>query len=137
MTKLTHIKTVEQGRAAFAHEKVKEAKSKLQKPAEYKSYVRKFPSLVKTNGLAAALAFAYAKKKSNGWALISEQIGQWLAQDEKQLVKINPGRSLVEEVIAIESSATYRAVTNEVLALFTWLRRFAEGMIEGEADSAE
>ena len=36
-----------------------------------------------------------------------------------------------------QNSNEYRAITNEVMALFTWLRRFAEGLIEGEEETQD
>jgi len=41
---------------------------------------------------------------------------------------------LTDKIIHLKSPE-YRAVTNEVLALFNWLKRFADGMIEGEEEN--
>jgi len=87
---------------------------------DYKSYVKKIPMMILNNGLGATFAFIYSKKKEgNAYKLIYNQIQEWL--------KAN--KDLVEWIINQESQE-YRATTNEVLALFNWLKRFADGMIE-------
>lgn len=135
MSEINTIKGLEQGRAKFAYEKVLEG-NKIKKRKEYKAYVRKIPTLVKTNGLGETFAFVKAKKVKKAeeidkaayaYYLIYDQTSQWLK--EKELLK--PDMDLVEWIISL-NSPTYRAVTNEVLSLFKWLSRFSEGLIEGE-----
>ena len=126
------MKGLEQGRASFCYEKVIEAKNKLGDNAtDYKSYVKKAPMYIKTNGLGAALAFMKAKgKDGNAWSLIYQQITEWIENDTKALINTG-GEDLVKTVVSLETP-DYRALTNEVLALFNWLRRFAEGLIKGD-----
>ncbi|NLX87352.1 MAG: type III-B CRISPR module-associated protein Cmr5 [Clostridiales bacterium] len=130
--KVTVMKGLEQGRASFCYEKVIEAKNKLGDNAtDYKSYVKKAPMYIKTNGLGAALAFMKAKgKDGNAWSLIYQQITEWIENDTKALINTG-GEDLVKTVVSLETP-DYRALTNEVLALFNWLRRFAEGLIKGD-----
>ena len=130
--KVTVMKGLEQGRASFCYEKVIEAKNKLGDNAtDYKSYVKKAPMLIKTNGLGAALAFMKEKgKDGNAWSLIYQQITEWIENDTKALINTG-GEDLVKTVVSLETP-DYRALTNEVLALFNWLRRFAEGLIKGD-----
>ena len=88
--------------------------------------------MIKTNGLGATLAFAMSKSKDgNTWALVYNQVSEWLQRAENQYLINNQSGELSEIIIGLKSRQ-YRAVTNEVLALFNWLRRFAEGLIEGE-----
>jgi len=110
-----------------------EEKEKLQYyTSDYKSYVKKIPTMIQTNGLSATLAFMYSKGKT--YAIIYEQIEIWLKNERK--LKRN-SEELVKWVIALDSSK-YKYITNEVMALFMWLRRFAEGMIEkGNDDGKE
>lgn len=139
--KPTKRMTLEQGRAAKAY-RFAEAGAKLSKKKEYKSYVKKLPMLIKTNGLGAAMAFIFAKGSKNGlpktsepWGLIYSQIEEWLMEDEKckrNLIKVEKNRLAYS--LTLMDSYTYRAVTIEVLALLTWVRRFAEALIAGEAD---
>ena len=120
---------LENGRADFAY-KAAESGSKLSKPKEYKSYVKKIPMLIKTNGMGATFAFIFSKKKNrNAYELIYKQVSEWFKKEE------NPFQfefsDFTEELCKMDSQQ-YRAITNETLALFSWLRRFAEGLIEGE-----
>jgi CRISPR-associated protein Cmr5 len=121
---------LEQGRAQKAYDAVKgfvddhKGSSDLD---EYKSYSKKFPMMVKTNGLGPALAFIKSKRKK-AYEQIYSDITNWLKDDFKNLVNLSE-TDLLEAVVSIEDSANYRAITNEVLAFMNWHRRFAEGMI--------
>lgn len=122
---------LENGRADFAY-KCAEEGSELDKKTrkEYKSHVKKIPMLIKTNGLGATFAFIFSKKKNgNAYELIYKQVSEWFKKDE------NPFKfefkDFTKELCEMDSQQ-YRAITTETLALFTWLRRFAEGLIEGE-----
>jgi CRISPR-associated protein Cmr5 len=127
---------LEQGRAAFAYE-CAEVGGKLEKCKEYKSYVKKMPMLIKTNGLGAAVAFAFAKgckdgnpdTNKNPWGLLYSQIENWLK--EKAIIEFNTN-GLAKKLTEIPSS-DYRAATVEVLALLNWMKRFADALIAGEA----
>lgn len=131
----TTIKGLEQGRAKFAYECAEQILKELQE--SYRSHVKSFPMLVKTNGLGAALAFLFSKKdKEHGvYKMVGNNIVNWLKKDKKYknygLEKLSDLKSLTEGVVGI-NSPEYRALTIEVLAFFTWLRRFAEGLIEGD-----
>ncbi|MGE4518022.1 MAG: type III-B CRISPR module-associated protein Cmr5 [Desulfobacteraceae bacterium] len=136
------ISGLEQGRAKFAYEcakegslldKKKEYKDKNDKSKEYKAYTKKIPMLIKTNGLGAT--FAFMLSKGGTYEFIGEQILDWLKADEKGLLPsdqiINSFEKLNNYIIS-EDSSKYRMITIEVLAFFSWLRRFAEGLIEGD-----
>lgn len=58
--KMSLQKTLEQGRAKFAYQSAEDG-SKIAKRKEYKSYVKKIPMLIKTNGLGAALSLLKPK----------------------------------------------------------------------------
>lgn len=114
---------------------------------KYKSYVKKVPMMILNNGLGATFAFIYSKRKKenkqnrqagveenpkNAYDLIYSQINQWLQKSH-----INkPSNELMEWTIHLKSS-DYRATTNEVLAFFSWLKRFADGMIEEDKDNGK
>ncbi len=123
------IKDLEKQRAEFAYECVEnivnERGKKSKTSNEYKSYVKKIPTMIQTNGLSATFAFMYSKKKT--YEIIYKQIDEWL-KDKREL---KGPEELVKWIIKQDSSK-YKFVTNEVVALFMWLRRFAEGMIEKE-----
>lgn len=125
---MTNQTGIEQGRAKFAYQCAEEGRE-LGK--EYKSYVRKIPSMIKTNGLGATFAFVYAKKEgdsdsSKAYNKIYQQTEKWL----KEKGYISPdSENLVKEIVSSDS-LKYRRLTIETLAFFNWLSRFAEGMIE-------
>ena len=137
---MSGIKDLAQKRSRFAYQKVEESikkypnvideKTKKLVPSkqqkEYKSYVKKIPMMILTNGLGATFAFIYSKKKkSEAYELIYKQVGEWF-EIEEDLVKW----------IIDQESPQYRATTNELLALFNWLKRFADGMIEEKSDES-
>ncbi len=129
---LTTIKGLEQGRAEFAYDCAKEG-NEINKKKEYKSYVKKIPILIKTNGLGAT--FAFMLSKGGTYIFIGEQVLAWLKNDEKGLLTDAEHIQSFEDLtgwIISRNSSEYRALTIEVLAFFGWLRRFADGLIEGE-----
>lgn len=151
------INKLENGRAAFAYKCAEEGK-KIYKPKSdenkidgvyykddnYKSYVKRIPMLIKTNGLGATLAFIVskgvkAKKKGkipgekenpkNGYDLIYYQLSNWFKQKENPInFKV---KEFAKDVCEMDSQK-YRAITKETLSFFTWLRRFVDGLIEGD-----
>lgn len=153
------IRGIEQGRANFAYECALEGKNILEKTQiraewfkddKYKSYVEKVPMRIKTNGLGATFAFIKskrAKKKNekvpgteenskNAYDLIYQQVAEWLKKEPKKLISdiLKNGEDLEKVIISLDSPE-YRALTIEVLAFFIWLRRFAEGLIEGDTEN--
>lgn len=127
--KMTTIKTLENGRAAFAYNCAFKG-SEINKPKEYKSYVKKLPVLIKTNGLGQTLAF-YESKTNETYQLIYKQLGEWLNKNGN--MELKEGVDLVKEIILLDSS-NYRSITIEVLSFTKWLSRFADGLIEGEEE---
>ena len=133
------IAGIEQGRAKFAYKCAEQGS----KSKEYKSYAKKIPMMIKTNGLGATFAFMYSKKNKSGkektYMLIGEDVTAWLKKSGTNLYgidKVKKFEDLVVKTVELNSSQ-YRALTIEVLAFFNWLRRFAEGLIEDEDDKKE
>ena len=137
---------VESSRAVFALDCVKNA---FESPAskEYKSYCMRIPSLIVANGLAATVAFVFAKKndkqgnenkksansRCEAYKLIYQNIFQYVNNYSGGSITNNNDSALLSYILNLQS-AEYRSLTNEIIKLFEWMRRFAEGMIEGEAD---
>lgn len=122
------IRDIEKERAIFAYEKVDEAVANQGiKQSEYKSYCKKIPSLIQTNGLSATFAFIFSKNNTT-YTLIYDQVDEWL----KKRYSIDSNDELIERLIKLDSTK-YKKVTIEVLALFSWLRRFAEGRISKDS----
>lgn len=160
-----NLKQLEGGRAAEAYKYATQAKNclsetkqiqelsgKFFKAKNYKSYVKKAPMWIKTNGIGAAFAFILSKQESgtkkiherdyqpgdhkdhpqNAYGLLYLQISTWLkSETKKYLLKGKENQDLVQTLTELKSNE-YRAVTVEVLALLNWLRRFADGLIEGD-----
>lgn len=140
-----NLKQLEGGRAAFAYQCVKDAKQAFgnddrgQKGQKaYKSYAKKIPMLIKTNGLGATFSYVLSKQKSEpdkkeyAYKLLHDKTDEWLGKEDKSyLLAGAEGDDLISRLISLPSHR-YRAVTVEVIALFTWLRRFADGLIDGE-----
>ncbi len=131
----TIINKLEKGRAEFAYKCAKNALEKLdtKRQKEYRSYTRRIPTMILTNGLGQALAFVKAKSESgNAYQLIYNQLTQYLKSDSTTRVMMPPqSNDLVEWVISCDSMM-YRYIAEEVLAFLSWIKRFAEGMIEGD-----
>ena len=140
---MTNRAGIEQGRAAFAYARAEQGKALPDKKEQerYKSYVKKIPMMIKTNGIGAAFAYMLSKKeKSEGkvYMAIGGDITDWL----KELIKdgaynfslkdVNNFEDLSKRTVELDSSS-YRALTIEVLAFLNWLKRFSEGLIEREA----
>jgi CRISPR-associated protein Cmr5 len=161
------IQGIEQGRADFAYQcavdgkniatlrQLSEYDNQWFKDDKYKSYVKSLPMMIKTNGLGATIAFVFSKKAKekeiervkyqpgtqrnpkNAYDLIYAHINHWL-HTEGNIYLLDDKAHLELSLSIIElNSGQYRAVTNEVLALFNWLRRFAEGLIDGEDENQD
>jgi len=139
MTKETIINKLEKGRAEFAYKCLEKAieifKDNSKKQKEYKSYTRKIPTMILSNGLGQTLAFIKAKsEKGNAYDLIYKQLTEYMKSDHTARIKMPQEKNdLVEWAISCDS-ATYRYITQEILAFLNWLKRFAEGLIEAEEE---
>ena len=136
MSNTTHISKIEQGRAEFAYKYAIDATkmAKEEDRKKYRAYAKNVPMMIKTNGLGATIAFIFSRKdKESAYGLLYKQLTDWLSQKQKNPINLSNDKPLVEAVVTLNSPA-YRAVTAEVLALFSWLRRFAEGLIQDEED---
>lgn len=130
--KETIINKLEKGRAEFAYECMMEIVNTTdEKKKEYRSYIRRLPTMILTNGLGQALAFVVAKSENgNAYELIYKQLTNYMKS--KYITKIQmpqDEKEFLKWVISCDSQ-TYRYITQEILAFLNWLKRFAEGMIE-------
>jgi len=139
-------KDLDRKRAEFAYgcvkKFVKNASNGEDKQKKYRGYIRNTPSIILNNGLGSTLAFMFSKRlKADGeiYNVIAQNIYDWLDKDYNNYLITFKAKTkeedkleeLVNQVIELDSSE-YRAVTNEILALLVWLKRFVEGMVEGE-----
>lgn len=129
MPDISTLRGIEQKRADYAYKCAQEG-SQCSKPKEFKSYAKKLPMLVRSNGLGPAFAFVFSKiKPNNTYELLYNQTSKW----------INTKHAFTgdfSEFIITRDSTEYRAITQEIISFYTWLRRFAEGMIEGDDDQS-
>jgi len=124
---------IENGRAEFAYKCCEEALELGVKDAkEYKSHIKRFPMLIHTNGLGAAMAFVFSKrgnKKDNAYNKIYEQINKWFEQKGYKI----KGEDISKVIISVDSYK-YKIYTLEVIALCSWIKRFTEGIIVKESE---
>jgi len=124
MLDINSIKGIDSKRANFAFKCVKEVESKHK---NYDSYIKKMPMLIKTNGLGQTLAFYYSKSEP-AYNLILEQI-----RDYFKLRGIKSGLNSNEGLlnfITAQNSSDYRNITQEIMMLLNWWRRFVDGVLE-------
>lgn len=114
--------TRDQKYAAAIHKKVDEFKQKHTKAAQkkYGSMAHKLPVLIRTAGLAQALAFLEARGDPDQKRLLTD-----LAEvlDKKDLVARSRDAELGE----------YRRLTGEALAALLWFKRFAQSVLDVKA----
>ncbi|MFD7522659.1 type III-B CRISPR module-associated protein Cmr5 [Paenibacillus chitinolyticus] len=120
-------------RAAYAYDRVKtfceDPSNKQEKTLkEFRSLARSLPSMIQINGFGAAIAFLYAKKKGLAHNELYMMIFCWLKQ---QGIVDEDSREFME-VITVQSRDGYKRMTWETMGLLSWIKRFAEGMIEVE-----
>lgn len=123
---------IEQGRASQAYKFVKQTKENPKVSWDnYKSGIRKLPAYIKTNGLGQTLAFILNR---DNFPEIYKQLAEWLQRENEE--GLEKGGELVQQVIAM-SSARYRQVTMETLAIINWMRRFVDGLDEKDKNNKE
>jgi CRISPR-associated protein Cmr5 len=132
----TNRQFLSQGRANAAFERVKEfVDANRDKNGnvldEYKSYSKKVPMMIKTNGLGPALAFIKAKAKNDGSAYgrIYMDLTHCFISSAIPIISLTDKDDLLEKVLQLDDAGVYRAATNEILAFMNWHRRFTEAMI--------
>ena len=111
-------KTLEQERASFCIEKVKNLTSDKGK---YKSYARSLPSFIVSNGLIPALAFYKSKEDRKP---VYNTINEWL---KKRGIIQNDA---LDELTTKKNFKDLRLATVEALAIANWLKRIVEVEIE-------
>jgi len=126
-----NVQTLENNRAKFAFEEIKAVSEKLndKRKKEYKSWAKKIAVMIKANGLGQTMAFLRSKMKEENdteshYGFYYGLTAKWL--EKKKMIE--PKTDLLETVVSIES-VEYRRFTRESIALFNWVRRFADGYL--------
>ncbi len=135
---------IENGRAQYAFETVRRyVEGNIQrdnKLKEYRSYVKKLPAMIKVNGLGQTLAFlAFCFAKGDQYRVLYQQISDWIKQKQPDLLEEYGEKRDMEfvEIVVAMNSNDYRVISNEVLALLDWMRRFADGMIRDQISKSK
>jgi len=129
---------LDQQRAAFAWQRVEEAKKRLGKNYDdYKNLAKAAPALIMNNGLMQTLAFFWSKGNEHDpqefgrhgpdhHDILRDNILHWLHEG---CDSIPIPRKYMEAMEWLHSSATseqYRLATEETMYLLRWLRQFAD-----------
>jgi CRISPR-associated protein Cmr5 len=127
LRRIEKVRTLNQERGQFALNEVSKIKSDRGKAKKYKSYAKKLPAFITTNGLIATLAFLKSKEEAKD---VYDSVVKWL---EKQGY-IEKGKDGLEELLKADYHKL-RLATMEALAFTSWLKRIVE--IEIEEDENE
>jgi len=114
------MKTIEQERANFCIEQVKDKKQ----DKKYKSAAKSLPAFIVSNGLIPTLAFYKSKEEKKP---VYNAVNEWLKK--RGFVKEDAIKDLVKS-----DFQTLRLATIEALAIANWLKRIVEVEIEDQAD---
>ncbi|MEM3771549.1 MAG: type III-B CRISPR module-associated protein Cmr5 [Candidatus Micrarchaeia archaeon] len=137
-------KTLEQKRAEYAFNIVKEIKDKSY-DSDFSTLIAKMPSYILTNGLGNTIAFLFSKGKEHHLIVLAI-IADWVLRINKlnRSEKIERLRDnwifssnirenfdeIIDKLVLNVDMRQYTFITNELLALFVWLKRFCEGIID-------
>lgn len=159
---MPNLKNVNLDVANFAMECVNNAiKDKNIDIGKYKTLVKKTSTLIQKNGFISTVVFILSKsnaekpkkeieikKKQHNNEILYDMV-KWNCKNDKikSLIdyekykrdidnvdakySINVAMNYIQEVTKLNQSQ-YRLITKEMMILFNWCKRFADGMIEGE-----
>lgn len=115
--KETIITKLESGRAEFALACAQKACSKnKQIQKEYRSYARRIPQMILSNGLGQTLAFVFSKKKEgNAYDLVYKQMSDYMSSPHVSGIQKPNDKDLTEWVVSLNTHK-YRYVEEEILA---------------------
>lgn len=127
-------KTIEQHRAAFALERIRQIEGQV-KHGEFRSYARALPAMIHMNGLGQAMAFCRSKGRTRKGDLTTygrlyEIVSAWLTREGQPL---GPSGDLLERMAEVDMFR-YRVAQAEALALMEWVRKFAVAFLEDPDD---
>lgn len=108
------------------------------------------PSYILTNGLGNTIAFLFSKGKEHQLIVVG-LMADWILRINKLnrseniaglsndwIFNINQIKEnfneIIDKLILNVNMSLYTVITNELLALFVWLKRFCDGMIENKEE---
>lgn len=130
---------IENGRVNAAYQFCERQK----KNNSYYIRIKNMPMMIKTNGMAAAIAFLFSKQRDEKRRLtpygqLYYDIQNWLL--EKKFIEEGENKKpqdvLMEQLTSMESEQ-YRLITIETMALLGWMKRFGEVLCKGDENGEE
>lgn len=120
------MQTHNQSYAIEAHKHVEEVSKKTpEEKSKYKTVCEKLPILIRTSGLAQALAFASAKApKEKAWESLLEHLKKTLEGRDIVTDSRNPQLQLSE----------YMKLTRDVLSALLWYKRFSQSLLSNQKE---
>lgn len=133
------MQSKEQQRAKSAYTRIENTANSFQgdeksiktQKNEYGSMAHKLPVIIRSAGLAQALAFVNSRGKNPHHALLDD-IAHTLSNVNNQFSNLNNRDSLAERSHKAQLSE-YMKLTQEILAICLWYKRFAESILEVES----
>lgn len=119
-------------------------------PKKYKTLVKKIPAMIQKNGLINTMAFLISKRKEKEPTIHEVVLRQMIAWSRRSCktwfiksMELHPDfegdnvKGYMEYINAVFSlsSKEYRILSQEFISLFSWMKRFADGVIEGEEEA--
>lgn len=121
------MQTMQQLRAKYALEKVKEAAQNLfpSEQIEFKSYAAALPAMIHMNGLGQAAAY---KSKGETHFKLYKLLSDWLCCEGQPFY----GNEDLLDAIIQSDMKTYRLGQAEAQALMDWVKKFAKAYMVDE-----
>lgn len=120
--------TMDQLRAQYALKSVESfAQLSPVDQIELRRYIIQLPALIRMNGLGQALAFYRSKGDQTNHLKVYGALSAWLCGDNAGKVFADE-RDVLKAITQADMFA-YMAAQNEALALFEWLKKFAEALL--------
>lgn len=113
-------KTRDQWMAETVYQKIEPLKANDAEAKKYGSLAHKLPVLIKTAGLAQALAFVEARGGEEGKTLLTH-IAQIVNQKDLDTL---------QKAVRTAELQTYIRLTQEILAALVWFKRFAQSVLK-------
>lgn len=131
---------LEQKRAEFALNQIKAAiqlpEDSRYKHSQVKSFCRRFPSMVQSNGFGQAVAFFYSKRNDYlAYGTLYTMVEKWLCREGQVYADFNDvAEPKLLTAITQSDQHAYRQATAETQALMIWVKKFAEALILKEEE---
>lgn len=122
---------MDQARAAHAlHWVQAQAMNPDIKNSELKSYLRRLPVMIQTNGFGQAVAFYYSKQKNNAYKAIYILLEQWICEVcTRKIYSGTHEQPKLLSALTAGSRDAYIQATTETQALLVWARRFGDALL--------